>query len=99
MDCGELVCDPHGEHNQKDEAGEVDGSTAPETGDAADVDHCNVNQPHGECEKYLGVAEVRNADGGLGDEGSDEKAGGHAGEAEEKSFEGDLIGGFERRQP
>ena len=31
--------------------------------------------------------------------GADEQAGGHAGEAEEEGLEGDLVGGFERREP
>lgn len=65
----------------------------------ADVDHHDVGEPHGEGEEDLGVAEVRRADGGLGDERADEQAGGHAGKAEEERLEGDLVGGFERREP
>jgi hypothetical protein len=65
----------------------------------SDVDHRNVGEPHREREEDFGVAEVRSSNGGLGDERADEQTGSHAGEAKEKSFEGDLVGGFERREP
>lgn len=65
----------------------------------ADVDHCNVDEPHGEGEKNLGVAEVGGAHRGLGDERANEQAGRHAGEAEEKRLEGDLVNCFQRRKP
>jgi len=99
VDGGELVCGPDGEDDEEDEAGEIDGAASAETGVTADVDHCDVGQPHGEGEKDLGVAEVRRADGGLRDERADEQAGGHAGEAEEEGFESDLISCLERWEP
>ena len=61
---------------------------------AADVDHRDVDEPHGEGEEDLGVAEVGGADGVLGDERADEQAGGHAGQAEEEGLEGDLVEWF-----
>jgi hypothetical protein len=103
VDGGELVGGPDGEDEEEDEAGEVDGSSSAEAGDAADVDHPNVDEPHGEGEEDLGVAEIRRADGGLGDERADEEAGGHAGKSEEEGFEGDLIqdleGGLKDGEP
>ena len=99
MDCGELVCGPDSKDNEKDEAGQIDGAASAKTGDAAEIDHRDVDEPHREGEEDLGVAEVGGADGGLGDERADEEACGHAREAEEESLEGDLVGGFERRKP
>ena len=99
MDGGELVCGPDGEDDEEDEAGEIDGAAATQACRAADVDHGDVGQPHGEGEEDLGVSEVGGTDGGLGDERADEQAGGHAGEAEEEGFEGDLVGCLERREP
>jgi len=96
---GELVGGPYGEDDEEDEAGEIDGFTSAKTGVAADVDHADVGEPHGEGEQDLGVEEVGRTDGLLGDEGTDEEAGGHAGEAEEEGLEGDLIGCFERGKP
>ncbi len=94
-----MVGSPDGEDDEEDEAREVDGASSAKTGVAADVDHANVGQPHGEGEQDLGVKEVRWTDGLLGDEGADEETGGHAGQAEEEGLEGDLVRGFEGREP
>ncbi len=51
---------------------------------AADEDHADVGDPHSEGEEDLGVEEVAGTDGLLGDEGADEQADGHAGEADEE---------------
>ncbi len=83
---------------REDEAGEIDGAASAKTGVAADVDHRDVDEPHGEGEKDFGIAEVGWADGGLGDERADEQAGGHAGQAEEERLEGDLVGSFQGRE-
>ncbi len=74
-----MVGGPYGEDDEEDEAREIDGSATAEAGVAADVDHTDVSQPHGEGEQNLGVEEVGWADGLLGDERADEQAGGHAG--------------------
>ncbi len=47
VDCGELVGRPHGEHDEEDEAGEVDGAASAETAVSADEDHQHVGDPHG----------------------------------------------------
>ena len=94
---GELVCGPDEEDDQEDEAGEIDGAAAAQAGGAADEDHGDVGQPHGEGEQDLGVAEVLCAVVLLRDDGADEQAGGHAGQAEEERLEGDLVDGLERR--
>ena len=94
-----MVGGPDGEDDEEDEAGEIDGAASAKAGVAADVDHADVGQPHGEGEEDFGVEEVGCADGLLGDEGADEEAGGHAGEAEEEGLEGDLVGGFEGWKP
>ncbi len=99
MDGGELVGGPDGEDDEEDEAREIDGAASAEAGVAADVDHADVGQPHGEGEQDLGVEEVGCADGLLGDERADEEAGGHAGQAEEEGLEGYLVGGFEGWEP
>jgi hypothetical protein len=99
VDRGELVCGPDGKDDEKDEAGEIDGAASAEAGDAAKVDHRDVDEPHGEGEKDLGIAEVRGAYRDLGDERSDEQTGGHAGQTEEESLQSDLVGGFQRRKP
>jgi len=99
VDDGELVGSPDGEDYEEDETGEVDGATSAEAGVAADIDHANVGEPHGEGEENLGVEKVGGADSLLGDERADEEAGGHARETEEKGPESDLVGGFERRKP
>jgi hypothetical protein len=72
VDGGELVRGPDGEDDQEDEAREIDGAAAAQTCRAADVDHGDVAQPHGEGEEDFGVAEVGGADGGLGDKRADE---------------------------
>jgi len=94
-----LVGRPDSEDDEKDEAGQIDGAASAQAGVAADEDHGDVGQPHGEGQQDFGIEKVRRTDGLLGDDGADEQAGGHAGEAEEESLEGDLIGGFERRKP
>ncbi len=94
MDGGELVCCPYGEDDEEDEAGEIDGAAATQTCRAADVDHGDIGQPHGEGEKDFGVSEVGGADRGLGDERADEEAGGHARETEEEGLKGYLVGCF-----
>ena len=96
---GELVGRPDGEDDEEDEAREIDGATSAKTGVAADVDHSDVGQPHGEGEQDLGVEEIGWANGLLGNEGADEESGGHAGQAEEEGLEGYLVGGFEGREP
>lgn len=63
-----MVGGPDGEDDKEDEGGEVDGATSAETGDAADVDHCDVDEPHGEGKEDFGIAEVRGSNGDLGDE-------------------------------
>ena len=50
MDFGELVCGPDGEDDQEDKAGEIDGAASTESGVATDVDHRDVDEPHGEGE-------------------------------------------------
>ena len=96
MDSGELVGCPDGEDNQKDEAGEIDGATAAETGGTADKDHGDVSDPHGKRQEDLGIAEVGGAEVLLCDDRADEQARGHAGQPEEEGFERDLIDGFKR---
>ena len=71
MHDGELVGRPDGEDYEEDEAGEVDGATSAEAGLAANVDHANVGEPHGEREEDLGVEKVGGANGLLGDERAD----------------------------
>ena len=51
--------DPDGEDDQEDEARKIDRAAAAKTAHAADVNHRNVSEPHGEGEQDLGVAEVR----------------------------------------
>ena len=99
MDYAELVGGPDGEDDEEDEAGKIHGAASAQTGLATDVDHADVSKPHGEGEKNLGVAEVTGTDRDLSYKGADEQAGGHAGKAEQKGFVGDLVDGFERRQP
>ncbi len=99
MDGAELVGNPDGEDDEKDEAGEIDGAASAQAGLAADEDHADIGQPHGEGEQNLGIEEVGGSNGQLGDERADEQAGGHAGQTEEERFKSDLVGGFERRQP
>ena len=99
MDDGELVGSPDGEDDEKNEAREIDCAASAEAGVAADVDHADVGEPHGEGQEDLGVEEIGRADGLLGDKGADEETGGHTWKAEEEGPEGDLVGGFERRQP
>ncbi len=99
MDSAELVRGPDGEDDQEDEAGEINGAAAAETGVAADVDHRDVGQPHSKGEENLRVEEVGGTDGLLGDEGADEETGGHAGEADKEGLEGDLVYDFERWKP
>src|SRR5260370_11256626 len=99
VDSGELVGGPDGEDEEEDEAGEVDGSSSAEAGDAANVDHGDVDEPHGEGEEDFGVSEVGGADGGLRDERADEEGGGHAGETEEEGLLGDLGDRVERGGP
>ena len=70
VDGGELVGGPDGEDDEEDEAGEIDGAASAQAGVAADEDHRDVGEPHGEGEEDLGVAEVGGADGCLGDERS-----------------------------
>jgi hypothetical protein len=91
VDGGELVGGPDGEDDEEDEAGEVYGSSSAEAGDAADVNHRDVDEPHGKGEENLGVAEVGCSNGDLGDERANEKTCRHAGEAEEQGLLGDLI--------
>ena len=98
MDGGELVGRPDGEDHQEDEAGEIDGAASAEAGVAADEDHADVGEPHGEGEQNLGVAKVGDAVGDLREERADEEAGGHAGQTEEERLEGDEIEGLKRRQ-
>jgi hypothetical protein len=95
----ELVGGPDGEDDEEDEAGEVDGTASAEAGVTTDVDHANVGQPHGEREQDFGIEEVAGTNRLLGDERADEQAGGHAGEPEEESLEGDLVDCFERWEP
>ena len=66
---------------------------------AADVNHADVSEPHGDGEEDLGVQEVGGTDSLLGDERTDEQAGSHAGETEEEGLEGYLVCGFQRRKP
>jgi len=94
-----LIGSPDGEDDEEDEGGEIDGAASADTGGAANVDHCDVGEPHGEGQKDLGVAEVRGTDSSLRDEGADEQASGHAGKAKEEGLESDLVGGFERGEP
>jgi len=61
-------------------------------------DHQHVGDPHGEREQDFGVCEECGADGLECDDGADEQASGHAGQAEEQRLEGDLVDGFERRK-
>ena len=94
----ERVRRPHGKHDEEDEAGEIDGAASAKTAVAADEDHQHVGDPHGDGEKNFGVGEEGGADGLECDDRADEKAGGHAWETEEQSFEGDLVEDFERWQ-
>ena len=96
---GKLICGPDGEDEEEDEAGKVDRSASAEADDAADVDHRDIDEPHGESEEDLGVAEVRRTYGGLGYKRTDKEAGGHAGKSEEEGLLGDLIDRLERRKP
>ncbi len=66
VDGGELVGGPDGEHDEEDEAGEVDGAAAAQAGVAADEDHADVGDPHGEGEQHLGIEKEGGADGLLG---------------------------------
>ena len=95
----ELVRRPDGEDDEEDEAGEIDRASPAQAGVAADEDHSDVGQPHGEGEQHLWVEKVRRPDGLLGYDGADEQAGGHARKAEEESSEGYLVSGFQRRKP
>lgn len=99
MDRRELIGRPNREDDKEYKAGKIDGAASAQTGVAANEDHRDVGQPHGEGEEDLWITEVAGTHGDLGDERADEQAGGHAGEAEEQSFQGNLIGGFERREP
>ncbi len=96
---GELIRGPDGEDDEEDKAGEIDGTASAEAGVAADEDHGDVGQPHGEGEQDFGIEEVRRPDSLLGNDGADKQAGSHAGQAEEQGFKGNLVGGFERREP
>ncbi len=96
MDRGELVCGPDGEDDEEDKARQVDGTASAQTGVAADEDHGAVRKPHGEGQEDLGVGEEGGAVDLLGEGGADEKAGGHAGEAEEEGLEGDLVEELQR---
>jgi hypothetical protein len=99
VDGRELIRGPNNENDEEDKGGEIDRAASTEAGGTADVDHCDVGEPHREGEEDLGIAEVRGADCGLCDERADEQAGGHARKAEEERLEGDLIGGFEWGKP
>ena len=68
VDGRELVGSPDAEDDQEDEAGEIDGAAAAQAGVAADEDHGEVGEPHGEGEQDLGIEEVAGADGLLGDQ-------------------------------
>ena len=68
MDGRELIGGPDGENDKKDEGREIDSAASAKTGDAADVDHCDVGKPHGEGEDDLWIAEVGGANGDLRDE-------------------------------
>ena len=83
MNGGELVSGPDGEDDEEHEAGEVDGAPSAETGDAANVDHRDVSEPHSKGEEDLWIAEVGRTYGDLCDERADKQAGGHARQAEE----------------
>lgn len=99
MDGGELVGGPDREDDEEDEAGEIDGAASAQARVTANKNHAAVGDPHGEGEEDLGVAEVGGAVGLLGDERTEEQAGGHAGETEKEGLEGDLVSGFEGREP
>jgi hypothetical protein len=98
MDRGELVGGPDGQNDEEDKAGEIDGSASAQAGVPADVDHKDINEPHGKGEKDLWIAEVGWPDSCLGDERANEQTGGHAGKSEEKGPESDLVGCFQRRE-
>jgi hypothetical protein len=99
MHGGKLIRRPDRDYHKKDEAGEIDGAAASETRVAADEDHQDVRDPHGDGEENFGVGEERRTDGLQSEHGAYEEASGHAGEAEAEGVEGDLVEGFERRQP
>ncbi len=95
----ERVRGPDGEHHDEDEAGEIDGTASAEAGVATDEDHEHVSKPHGDREQHFRVCEEGRADGLKSEHGADKQTGGHAGQTEAESVEGDLVEGFERRQP
>ena len=99
MNGGELVSGPDSENDEKDKAGEKDGAASAKAGDAAEVDHRDVDEPHGEGEEDFGIVEVGGTNGYLGDKRADEEPGGHARQTEEEGLKCDLVGGVERRKP
>ncbi len=92
MDHAELVGCPDGEHDQQNGSGEICGAAAAEAGGVADKEQQDVDGPHDEGGDDLGIAEVGCAEGGiLREDGADDEADGHAGEAEEQRGVGDAL--------
>ena len=63
MHDGQLVGGPDCENDEEDEAGKIDRAASAQAGVATDVDHRNVDNPHGEREEDFGVGEEGRAGG------------------------------------